>query len=320
MVSFYGNRNIEVASYFYTCTLFKFSWNPILENINARFDSFLEQENRVNRKKIVDNRVHACLYFIAPTGHSLRPLDVEFMKKLHHKVNLIPIIAKSDTLTDDEVKAFKARILEDIADHGIQIFRPTVSELDDQESMNECRDIISRIPFAVVGSTTEIDLGNGKRVRGRKYPWGVIEVDNEEHNDFLKLRQMLIRTHMEELKEVTNSILYENYRSEKLSSGTYSVDKTGQVNPLLKFEEERAAHESKMAKLEAEMKQVFEMKVAEKEAKMRQNEQELYEKHRESREAIERKRRELEEKKNRLEGKLAITPEKLKPKKTGLFK
>jgi len=47
-----------------------YSWKPIVENIESRFDSYLEQENRVNRSKIVDNRVHACLYFIQPTGHS----------------------------------------------------------------------------------------------------------------------------------------------------------------------------------------------------------------------------------------------------------
>lgn len=46
------------------------SWKPIVENIEARFDAYLEQENRVNRQKMVDNRVHACLYFIQPSGHS----------------------------------------------------------------------------------------------------------------------------------------------------------------------------------------------------------------------------------------------------------
>lgn len=46
------------------------SWRPILENIEARYDAYLEQENRVNRKRLVDTRVHACLYFIAPSGHS----------------------------------------------------------------------------------------------------------------------------------------------------------------------------------------------------------------------------------------------------------
>ena len=51
-------------------TPFHSSWDPIVDNIAARFDSYLEQENRVNRQKIVDNRVHACLYFIQPTGHA----------------------------------------------------------------------------------------------------------------------------------------------------------------------------------------------------------------------------------------------------------
>ena len=74
----------------------------------------------------------------------------------------------------------------------------------------------SKIPFAVVGSNNYVQTPDGRQVRGRSYPWGVIEVDNEEHCDFVKLRQMLIRTYMEELREYTNSVLYENYRSEKL--------------------------------------------------------------------------------------------------------
>jgi hypothetical protein len=41
---------------------------------------------------------------------SLKPLDIEFMRRLHTKVNLIPVIAKADTLTDDEVTAFKRRV------------------------------------------------------------------------------------------------------------------------------------------------------------------------------------------------------------------
>ena len=75
---------------------------------------------------------------------------------------------------------------------------------------------MAKVPFAVVGANTEVTNAEGRQVRGRRYPWGVIEVDNEDHCDFVKLRQMIVRTHMEELKEFTNNILYENYRSEKL--------------------------------------------------------------------------------------------------------
>src|SRR3984893_18861695 len=86
------------------------SWRPIVENIEQRFDAYLDAENKVNRMNIVDNRVHACVYFIQPTGHALKPLDIEVMRRLHTKVNLIPVIAKADTLTDEEITAFKHRV------------------------------------------------------------------------------------------------------------------------------------------------------------------------------------------------------------------
>jgi len=44
----------------------------------------------------------------------------------------------------------------------------------------------------VVGSNHVLDI-NGKKVRGRQYPWGTVDVDNLVHNDFLALRDMLIR-------------------------------------------------------------------------------------------------------------------------------
>jgi septin 7 len=50
------------------------------------------------------------VYFIQPTGQALKPLDIEVMRRLHTKVNLIPVIAKADTMTDEEIIAFKARV------------------------------------------------------------------------------------------------------------------------------------------------------------------------------------------------------------------
>ena len=68
----------------------------------------------------------------------------------------------------------------------------------------------------MVGSSQLVTTSDGRQVRGRSYPWGVIEADNEDRCDFVKLRQMLIRTYTEELRGHTNSHLYETYRSEKL--------------------------------------------------------------------------------------------------------
>lgn len=84
----------------------------------------------------------------------------------------------------------------------------------------------SKVPFAVVGANGIVNTPDGRQVRGRSYPWGTIEVDNEDHCDFVKLRQMLIHTHMEELREYTNDVLYENYRSEKLLAMGVAQDHT----------------------------------------------------------------------------------------------
>ena len=73
------------------------------------------------------------------------------------------------------------------------------------------------IPFAVCGANAMVEVA-GKKVRGRQYPWGVVEVENPEHCDFVKLRSMLI-THMQDLQEVTHDVHYENFRSECLATG-----------------------------------------------------------------------------------------------------
>ena len=69
-------------------------------------------------------------------------------------------------------------------------------------------------------------------------------------------------------------------------------------------------HEAKLAKMEAEMKMVFQQKVQEKEAKLKQSEEELYARHREMKDALEKQRADLEDKKRRIESGRPLTPEK----------
>ena len=74
----------------------------------------MDAETQVERFPVVDTRVHACLYFIAPTGHTLKPLDIEFMQRIHQRVNIIPVIGKADTLTPEELIYFKNQIMKQI--------------------------------------------------------------------------------------------------------------------------------------------------------------------------------------------------------------
>ncbi|XP_078484128.1 septin-2B isoform X5 [Ciona intestinalis] len=192
-------------------------YKPIIQYIDDQFERYLHDESGLNRRHIVDNRVHSCFYFISSQGHGLKPLDIEFMKALHNKVNIVPVLSKADSLTMPEVKRLKRRILEEIAAHEIQIYQlPDADEDEDEEFKEQTRCLKESIPFAVVGSTQMIEV-KGKKVRGRLYPWGVVEVENPDHCDFLKLRTMLI-THMQDLQEVTHDLHYENFRARRLQS------------------------------------------------------------------------------------------------------
>lgn len=59
-----------------------------MEYIDAQFEAYLQEELKIKRSlfNYHDTRIHACLYFIAPTGHSLKSLDLVTMKKLDSKV------------------------------------------------------------------------------------------------------------------------------------------------------------------------------------------------------------------------------------------
>uniref|UniRef100_A0A4X1W5W4 Septin n=2 Tax=Boreoeutheria TaxID=1437010 RepID=A0A4X1W5W4_PIG len=237
-------------------------WQPVIDYIDSKFEDYLNAESRVNRRQMPDNRVQCCLYFIAPSGHGLKPLDIEFMKRLHEKVNIIPLIAKADTLTPEECQQFKKQIMKEIQEHKIKIYE--FPETDDEEENKLVKKIKDRLPLAVVGSNTIIEV-NGKRVRGRQYPWGVAEVENGEHCDFTILRNMLIRS------------------------------------PLAQMEEERREHVAKMKKMEMEMEQVFEMKVKEKVQKLKDSEAELQRRHEQMKKNLEAQHKELEEKRRQFE-------------------
>ncbi|XP_026139035.1 septin-7-like isoform X3 [Carassius auratus] len=286
-------------------------WQPVIDHIDSKFEDYLNAESRVNRRQMPDSRVHCCLYFIAPSGHGLKPLDIEFMKRLHEKVNVIPLIAKADTLTPEECQQFKKQIMREILEHKIKIYE--FPEMDDEEENKIVKTIKDRLPLAVVGSNTIIEV-NDKKVRGRQYPWGVAEVENGDHCDFTLLRNMLIRTHMQDLKDVTNNVHYENYRSRKLAAVTCNgidnnntrgqltkVDTVEGMSPIAQMEEERREHVAKMKKMEMEMEQVFEMKVKEKIQKLKDSEAELQRRHEQMKKNLEAQHKELEERRRQFE-------------------
>ncbi|XP_063305520.1 septin-4-like isoform X2 [Pelobates fuscus] len=207
-------------------------WKPISDYIDQQFEQYFRDESGLNRKNLQDTRVHCCLYFLSPLGHGMRPLDIEFLRALQDRVNIVPILAKADSLTPTELLQKKQRIREELEHFGIQIYQfPECDSDQDEDFKVQDMELKRSIPFAVIGSNTVVEI-NGRRVRGRLYPWGVVEVENEKHCDFVKLRTMLIRTHMQDLKDVTRETHYENYRAQCIQSLTQRVVRERNRNKL----------------------------------------------------------------------------------------
>ncbi|KAJ3304543.1 hypothetical protein HDV03_002752 [Kappamyces sp. JEL0829] len=200
------------------------SFQDIVKYIEAQYDEILAQESRIKRNpKFQDNRVHAVLYFVQPTGHALRETDIEFMKRLSHRANVIPVIAKSDSFTKTELQDFKHRVMADIVHFDIPVYDfPVDPEEDDEDTIEESQAYRKMMPFSVIGNEKEVKVG-GRTVRGRTYPWGMVEVDNPQHCDFAKLRYILLNSHLQDLKEITHDVLYENFRTERLSQEAGNV-------------------------------------------------------------------------------------------------
>ncbi|KAL7326361.1 cell division control protein, variant 2 [Mucor circinelloides] len=190
-------------------------WEPIIKYIKDQHSAYLRKELTATRDRYIqDTRVHCCLFFIGPTGHALKPIDIVVLKKLSEVVNVVPVIAKSDSLTIDERAAFKQRIKAELVFHNIKLY-PYESDEDDEQEQALNESIRELLPFAIVGSERNVVI-DGKPVRGRKNRYGVINVENEEHCEFIYLRNFLTRTHLQDLIETTAQIHYEAFRAKQL--------------------------------------------------------------------------------------------------------
>uniref|UniRef100_A0A3P8WTN5 Septin 5a n=1 Tax=Cynoglossus semilaevis TaxID=244447 RepID=A0A3P8WTN5_CYNSE len=190
-------------------------WKPITDYIDQQFEQYFRDESGLNRKNIQDNRVHCCLYFIPPFGHGLRPVDVEFMKALHEKVNIIPLIAKADCLTPNEIKKLKDRIREEIDRFGIKVYQFPECDSDEDEEFKQLDKELKVIDLQHTAANAASESDHWSHSL-RLY----CAVENQSHCDFVKLRNMLIRSHMHDLKDVTCDVHYENYRAQCIQEMT----------------------------------------------------------------------------------------------------
>ncbi|KAI8612621.1 Septin-domain-containing protein [Chytriomyces sp. MP71] len=267
---------------------------PISDYIDTQYEKYLKAERSDEKRgNILDTRIHALLYFMPPGCNGLRDIDVEFLSRFCTKANIVPLIGKADGLSPEELQFTRKAILKDLNRYDIRIY-PT-HHADDRDHLSKFE---KYIPFGVVASDDYIEKG-GKKVRARKYRWGVVEVENEAHCDFVHLREMLIRTNMQDLIDTTHSVHYSLYRSGKMGGDSGNgrppsvlacdddiYDSQIQSAKKTAFEEMKAREE--------QMRQNFIARVRDKEAELRSREEALNAKRKQMMEEIDSIRRMLE--------------------------
>jgi cell division control protein 12 len=111
------------------------------------------------------------------------------MKRLGTRVNLIPVIAKADTMTQEDLHNFKyivcslyswgciqadVQIREVIAAQNIKIYSPPIDP-EEPSAAEHATALHNVMPFSIIGSTDDVTTADGRTVKGREYLWGVAE-------------------------------------------------------------------------------------------------------------------------------------------------
>ncbi|KAH0586191.1 hypothetical protein H2248_007450 [Termitomyces sp. 'cryptogamus'] len=360
--------------------------NSVIKYVDAQYADTLNEESKVVRKNRGDQHIHACLYMIDPssmmstedhrgppsleasasppdlvpdtssgddtddeaeTSLTMSTAEIRVIHRLSSRTNILPVIARADSLTDEKLQAVKLAVRKDLADARIDLGLfgtskrspsapngkrqtdfvassgngddnaengdPTVERVEeeeaeerqarpviklhsprhaqgktlsrsrsrrdlslveddvisvdatDQESVANVRfsahivskvDVADQLPFAfiapegnkrrkrtastdttMVASPTSLEEEipptpssvhtakfpylysppeDLKGVFTRKYRWGSIDVLDPSHCDFSALRTVALSTHFTLLKNHTNQVFYERYRTEKL--------------------------------------------------------------------------------------------------------
>ncbi|KAI3413643.1 hypothetical protein GPALN_011132 [Globodera pallida] len=243
----------------------------IVNYINDQFEAYLKEELKVKRNlsNYEDKRIHTCLYFISPTGHGIKALDLITLRELSKRVNVIPIIAKSDTACKDELLRFKQKVLSELKAQQIEIYQfPT----EDETVRKDNTELNALMPFAVVGSTDFITKEDGRVLRARRYPWGVVEVENEDHCDFVKLREAMLRINEDSLRERTHTVLYERYRRERLRQMKIGDGDSG-PKMMEAFVQRRKELEEEFQKRKEQYSKEMQQRVSKKDAELKHHEE-----------------------------------------------
>lgn len=188
------------------------SHSPLVRFIDSQFADYYKQETAIDRRNIQDNMIHCLFFFISAFEHGLTKLDIDFLKAVHKKVNVVPIIAWSEVLTLGERSALKQSIRDTLEKHDIQVYQVDEPDMDEPDDVKRTiKEIREAYPLAVAS----VNLNPDCSLATRRLPFCQVDSLNPEHSDYLLLRDFL-NLRWASLCDSTRETFYEEFRSKML--------------------------------------------------------------------------------------------------------
>lgn len=166
---------------------------PIVELIESKFDDYMEKFKNSTANQIEDSRIHVCFYFLEPIMSISAP-DFETLKRIAPLCTIIPVIAKSDLLSADQIPQMKS------------YFRNIL----EQNEISNFNEISKDLPFFIFSESRGDELGfeEGKL-------WRDTTFQSQHVNDFSVVKRLIFERHAYQLIKDTDQF-YDNYRITKL--------------------------------------------------------------------------------------------------------
>lgn len=252
------------------------SLNPIVQHAEQRFHEY-EAARRKGGAEFLkmeqeDGLFHCCFYFIKP--HEMSGIDVDFMTRLSPYVPIIPIMAKADSMIEEEQNEYKKCIREKIDAAGLELyeFDPNLINfskkngfLKDHSEILEYYDV--RGPHAVVATQKdERTSGDGAQVDEdtftRAYRWGVVDCESLEHSALPFLREMVVRLSVSHMRNYTKAKLYTPWSVKQQKVEAAQAEAAAAIAAKVAAEKEERLRKQRIQK----QQRILEAKAAEEQA------------------------------------------------------
>lgn len=195
--------------------------DQISSHIEGHLDRVLENETKIERHKKLkdskDSKYEVCIFFIDANNNGLTELDIRILKNIDCLTNILLVIGKADRYNSMELKKLKKAIMNNIHKNEISLFYfdddNCLTDLLDQKADIQINNIS---PFAIIcGDDNEVTKSNGTKFV-RYYQWGKLYIEDLSSSDFVYLKSIILGSHLQDLKDTTNDIIYEKFRTRRL--------------------------------------------------------------------------------------------------------